>query len=208
MGQLNISKVVLNLIFLNVGIFVLQYVIPGFRELLPLYEPGLPWLPAKYVMPDFKPYQVVTYFFAHGGPMHILFNMYALASLGTQVEMVFGEKRFLAFYLFCGVFAGVALALLDPSRGVVVGASGAVSGVFTAYAIYYPNQRLSLMFIPIQFKARDLAIGIAAISGLLVLLSLKYPGAGGGISHFGHLAGMAAGWLFLKFEGLVGRIRK
>ncbi|MDW3647513.1 MAG: rhomboid family intramembrane serine protease [Bacteroidia bacterium] len=156
----------------------------------------------------FNPVQIVTSFFNHskrgyGGRIeifHILFNMLVLGMFGPVCESVLGSKRFLNFYLFCGVVASLLLTFLDPSPIPVLGASTAVSGVLVAFAMTFPNQKMGIMFLPIYFKSRDFVLGLAAISALLVILQVFGINIGGGISHFGHLAGMVAGYLFFKIE--------
>ncbi len=150
--------------------------------------------------PDqFKPIQIVTHFFNHSEEslIHIIFNMMALASIGPIIEMVLKGKRFLKFYLFCGVFGGLMVAFLDPSTTPVVGASGAIFGVLVAFAIYFPREKLSFFFMP-GIQARYLVTGVGVISALLVFLRVVGLdlGAVGSLSHFGHLSGMLAALLF------------
>jgi membrane associated rhomboid family serine protease len=152
----------------------------------------------------FQPIQIFTYFFNHGGFAHILFNMMALASLGPYVEDVIGTPRFFKFYMFSGIFAGILLAFLDPTDGPVVGASGAISGVLVLFAIFFPNAKLGLFFLPIYFEAKNVAVGIALISTIFILTSDN----AGGISHFGHLAGMASALLLYEAENVVHRLGK
>ncbi len=151
---------------------------------------------------QFKPLQIITHFFSHSltSLFHIIFNMFVLASFGPILEMVMGQKRFLVFYLFCGVIGGILISLLDPSVAPVVGASGAIFGVMVAFAMYFPKQKLSIMFLPFGFEARWFVPAIGIIS--LVFVVLQYMGieAGGPISHFGHLAGMVAAVLFFYAE--------
>ncbi|TAE61185.1 MAG: rhomboid family intramembrane serine protease [Bacteroidetes bacterium] len=150
----------------------------------------------------FSPLQIVTSFFAHdlNGFTHILFNMLMLAGLGPILEMVLGPKRFLRFYLFCGVFAGILLAFVDPSPVPVVGASTALSGVLVAFAFFFPKEKLSFMFIPVGIEARWFVLGFASISAILILLDLAGSHIGGSVSHFGHLAGMISAALYYSFE--------
>ncbi|MEM7659910.1 MAG: rhomboid family intramembrane serine protease, partial [Bacteroidota bacterium] len=96
----------------------------------------------------FHPVQIVTHFFAHIDPIHLIFNMFGLAMLGPAVEMVFGGKRFLRFYLFCGVVGGIFIYLFDPAPNPVLGASGAIFGVIAAFAYNYPENEISLFFMP------------------------------------------------------------
>ncbi|MEZ4684692.1 MAG: rhomboid family intramembrane serine protease [Bacteroidia bacterium] len=108
-----------------------------------------------------------------------------------------GPKRFLQYYLFCGIVGGILIAFLDPSPVPVVGASGALAGSLVALALYFPNLRVSLMFM-FPMKATTLAWGLGILSAAFVLMDIVNPGAGsgGGISHFGHLAGMVAALIF------------
>ncbi len=156
-----------------------------------------------HALDQFKPIQVVTYFFSHDVQnfYHILFNMMALFFLGPSLEMVMGQKRFLRFYLFCGVFAGIALALFDPSLAPVLGASTAVSGVLIAFAMMFPRQKISLLFLPMfRFEVRWLALVAVGVSLFFSIAAFFDPGAGGGVSHFGHLMGIVGAVLYFYVE--------
>jgi membrane associated rhomboid family serine protease len=142
---------------------------------------------------SFRPVQIVTHFFSHTEIFHIVFNMMALISLGSGVEYVLGSKRFLEFYLFCGVLGGILITLFDPSPSPVLGASGAIFGVIVAFAVFFPREGLSIFFLP-PIEARWVAIGIGVVS-----LGLVITGMGGSISHFGHLAGMIAALVYFGF---------
>jgi membrane associated rhomboid family serine protease len=146
----------------------------------------------------FHPVQLVTHFFSHIQLWHIAFNMFALASLGPAVEMVWGSKRFLTFYLFTGTVGGLMIAFLDPSPNPVLGASGAISGVVAAFAVNFPRTKLSLFFLP-GIEARYLAIGIGVLSAVLVFARYREVDTGS-ISHFGHLAGMVAAVIYFYIE--------
>lgn len=222
-----LTPVVKNLLIINVLVWVSMFLLgskfpdlPGDlalykTNLLNLYETtsegffivetdeGPRYVPFK--ADDFEPYQLVSHFFMHSQRsfFHILFNMILLFSLGPLVEMVMGSERFLKFYLFSGFIGGIFVALFDPSPNPVVGASGALSGVLLAFAWFFPNEKLIIFPIPIPIRARWLVIGFAAISlGLVV-----FAGQTGGISHFGHLAGMAAGAIFLFGRGLINSVK-
>ncbi len=104
-----ISPVVKNLLIINVLMFVATYVLGSQFQLdltryLALYYPG-----SEY----FRPYQFVTHMFMHGGVAHIFFNMYALWMFGTAVENAWGGKRFLFYYLFCGLGAAALHTLVN-----------------------------------------------------------------------------------------------
>ncbi|MEZ4774570.1 MAG: rhomboid family intramembrane serine protease [Bacteroidia bacterium] len=204
-----ITPVVKNLIIVNVIVFLL------------LFIPYTSWLQYFFVLGKsnalgfrtgnffpFEPYQLVTSFFAHTAVFHLLFNMFALYSIGTPVEMALGPRRFLKFYLFCGVVAALVLAFLDPQNNPVLGASTAISGILAAYGIMFPHSRLSFFFLP-PIEAKTLFIGAAIISAVLALLQVAGEGVAemSNISHFGHLAGMLAGVLFFYLEKYIPFLR-
>lgn len=227
MNNLNLTPIVKNLLIANVVVYVLlKFIYPAtmhppeqfntLGELLMVYENNIDikffnlfkydLLGLNADLPNlFLPIQLVTHFFNHGSIMHLLFNMMALAFIGPLVEMVMGGKRFLRFYLFCGVMAGILVTLFDPSWARVVGASGALLGVLAAFAFYFPEQRLGILFLPFSFKSRNFALGIAAISAVFVVLSYIDPlsNYGGNISHFGHLAGMLSAVLYGYLERIL-----
>jgi len=101
----------------------------------------------------FMPWQVITYGFLHGGLMHIGFNMLALYMFGGQLEMVFGQRRFLVYYLGC-IFAAAltqltVLSLVGGEAYPTVGASGGVFGLLLAYGLLFPHHKVMLLFPPI-----------------------------------------------------------
>lgn len=158
----------------------------------------------------FLPLQVVTYFFSHSldDILHIAFNMFLLAILGPITESVIGSKRFLRFYLFCGVFAGLALAFLDPSVSHIVGASTAVSGVMVAFALLFPRQKIHFFLLPFGFEARWLVLGMAGLSVVLTVSDIMNPGSGGNVSHFGHLMGMVGAVVYFYLENFIPALRQ
>jgi rhomboid-like protein len=143
------TPIVINLIIINVLVWIAQLMLDktsGLTDKIALfsYDTGL-----------FKPYQLVTHMFAHasydasGGIVffHILFNMYSLWMFGSVLERTWGPKRFLIFYLVCGLAAGVAQMFL-VHQGVAVGASGAIMGLLAAFAYLFPNtSSLSFLFL-------------------------------------------------------------
>ncbi len=146
----------------------------------------------------FRPIQLVTHFFTHFSPLHLIFNMWALAGLGNQVEYMMGSRRFLEFYLFCGIMCGIVTCIFDPSIAPVAGASGAIFGVLVAFARYFPTQQLMIFPIPFGIQARYLIIGLAVFSLLLLYYDRQTN-----ISHFAHLAGMIAGVLYFSLMRLI-----
>lgn len=226
----NISPIVLRLIIANVIVFILLYFLPQNinQEYFSLHKSNLLGL-HKTIVQDFHKYylvssgvenfvvdaeafnwvQIVTHFFNHGGLLHILFNMWALANFGSIIEMVLGAKRFLEFYLFCGVLGGIFCAFLDPSPIPIVGASGAIFGVMVAFAIYFPQHKLTfLMPFPITFEARTWIIILGVMSAFFVVsgyLHLPSESWGGNISHFGHLAGMVSALIFFYGKSILNK---
>jgi membrane associated rhomboid family serine protease len=159
----------------------------------------------RTVLP-WRPWQLVTYMFLHsapgqGGfnPLHILLNMLMLVMFGGRVERALGSRRFLRYYLVCGI-AGGLLTLLPPFRAVTVGASGAVLGVLTAFGLLFPDEPVLLFFIPVPAKL------VVIFLALLNLFSAA--GSHGGISYIAHIGGMAAGYLMLRGVPFTGRMSR
>lgn len=181
------TPVVLNLIIINALIFASQYFIDGpkldgkITATLALFPLNSGW---------FEPYQIVTHMFAHGGWGHLLFNMFALWSFGSMLERVWGPKRFLIFYLACGLAAGVAQLFL--SDAAAVGASGAIMGLLAAFAYLFPNTELIIFPVPVPVKAKWAIMVIAAID----LFGGVYP-TGSNIAHFAHLGGLVMGLILV-----------
>jgi len=141
-------------------------------------------------------WQLFTYMFLHGALWHILFNMYALWLFGHVLERVWGPRRFLIYYLFTGVGAGlttVVVSLITGGLSLSVGASGAIYGVLLAFAMLFPNQPLYLFFIPVPIPAKYAVLGL----GLLAFL-FSATGAFSSIGHLAHLGGLLFGIIYLK----------
>jgi rhomboid-like protein len=173
------TPVVLNLIIINVIVFVAQLVFKDLTNILALYS---------YDTGLFKPYQLVTHMFAHSpnNYFHIIFNMYALWLFGSALERLWGPKKFLIFYFICGIAAGLTQMLLVP-YGAAIGASGAIMGLLAAFAFTFPNVEFYILPIPFPIKAKYLAIIYAAID-----IFGEFSG-GGGVAHFAHLGGLVMG---------------
>ncbi len=155
----------------------------------------------------FRPYQIVTHMFMHADFMHIFFNMYALFLFGPPLERLFGEQRFLIFYLLTG-FGALALHLfvkyLELQYGSVpaasanipvLGASGAVFGLLVGFGMKFPKVVLQLIFPPIALQARYFVL-IYIVLELFLGLS---PYSGGGVAHWAHLGGALFGFLLIKY---------
>ncbi len=179
------TPVVLNLIIINALVYFIQMMFDGPDEKITRMIALFPFQ-TEY----FKPYQLVTHMFAHGGFFHLLFNMFVLWMFGTMLERVWGPKRFFIFYFACGLAAGVAHLLLEFSPAV--GASGAIMGLFAAFAYLFPNTELIIFPIPVPIKAKYAVAIMAAID----LFGGVYP-AGGNIAHFAHLGGLVMGFILV-----------
>lgn len=185
------TPVVLNLIIINAIVFVAQLAFDK-TGLDITGGNSLGWLTSRIGLWGigtglFEPYQLVTHMFAHGGFFHILFNMYALWLFGSSLERMWGPKKFLIFYLVCGLAAGVTEMYLVPV-GIAIGASGAIMGLLGAFAYTFPNIQFYILPIPFPIKAKYLAIIYAAFD-----LFGQFSGFGGNVAHFAHLGGLAMG---------------
>jgi len=142
-------------------------------------------------------WQFITYMFLHGNFFHILLNMYALWVFGTEVERMWGRREFYKYYFITGIGAGVIHTILTPMSTIpTIGASGAVMGVLTAYAVMFPNREITLLLffiLPVRMRARTLAllfVGMSLLGGI--------SGSADGIAHFAHLGGMLVGYIYMK----------
>ena len=165
--------------------------------------------------PLFRWWQPLTHMFMHGGWWHILFNMYTLVMFGMVVERALGTKKFLILYFVTGLGA-VALhtgvewldihrlaastdmsaqaSVIDILRTPMVGASGAIYGVLVAFAMLYPEARMTLIFPPVTLDAKWMVaifIGIELLTGI--------TGTQVGIAHFAHLGGALFGFLLVWY---------
>lgn len=163
--------------------------------------------------PYYHFWQFITYMFLHSSEsfFHILFNMFALWMFGSTLENLWGPARFLAFYIVCGLGAGITQALAltyDISQyntmyalGQIsvedlymlinvptLGASGAVMGIFAAFAYTFPNSQMIILPIPFPIKAKWALLGLAVLDVLGGISSEST-----GIAHFAHLGGAAVG---------------
>jgi membrane associated rhomboid family serine protease len=143
-----------------------------------------------YDSPYFKPYQLVSHMFAHGGFFHLFFNMFVLWMFGMMLERAWGPKRFFIFYFVCGLAAAAAQLLFTNSPAV--GASGAIMGLFAAFAYLFPNTELIIFPFPVPVKAKYAVAVMAAID----LFSGINPG-GSNIAHFAHLGGLVMGFILV-----------
>lgn len=138
-------------------------------------------------------WQPFTYLFLHGGLLHIGFNMLVLWMFGGEVEQILTSKRFIVYYLLCGVGAGLLVALIQPGMPIpTIGASGAIYGIMLAFGLFFPERTL-LIYGIIPVKAKYLVVILAVMTFLFSVQS-----SGSGISHIAHLGGMLFGFIYLK----------
>lgn len=189
-----------NLIIINVLVWIAQLIYDKKDGLTMFLTQKLALYPVND--PEFRPYQVATHMFAHStytpqGTIvffHILFNMFGLYMFGRILENVWGAKRFLFFYLACGVGAAIthlAMQYIMGGNAAAVGASGAVMGIFVAFAYLFPNTQLMIIPIPVPIKAKWVAL-------VYILIDL-FGGVAGGdnIAHFAHLGGALTGFIIV-----------
>lgn len=225
----NVTK---NLLIINIIFFVATFLFKtrgiDLQSLLGIHYPSSQF---------FEPYQIVTHFFMHADIMHIFFNMFALVIFGSHLERVWGEKRYLLFYIITAIGAAILYAAVQgfevysatgqffPSMDIIniertnygityniepalpgydavsriylstsLGASGAIYGLITAFALLFPNTQFMLLFPPIPIKAKWLAIGL----GVIALYSGFQNNPGDSVAHFAHLGGMLFGFILVK----------
>ncbi len=217
MFNIDTRSVVMNLIILNVIIFVLTYIGEAFMGIHLTRTLGLFYFDS----PAFMPAQLITHMFMHGNLLHIFSNMYALFLFGTMLERVWGAKRFLIFYFLTGFGAelmhlGVYAWQVYNHTGSfsatdqqlmtyrtlqeiyfipTVGASGAVFGVLAAFGLLFPNTELMLIFPPIPIKAK-VFVTLYIIWELYRGISMQQ---GDNVAHFAHLGGALMGFFIVKY---------
>jgi len=142
------------------------------------------------------PWQLVTYSFLHGGVGHIFFNMFAVYMFGSELERVFGARRY-AMLWFAGVISGaltqVAVGVLLGAQAPVIGASAGVFGLLLTYGVLFPKRRVVLLIPPIPMPA---ALFVALYGALELFLGVT--GLQTGVAHFAHLGGMLGAGLMLR----------
>ncbi len=203
-GPPQTPAIIKNLMIANGVVFIAQLMGPSFGfdvTRLGVVQPAAVWS-------DFQLWRIFTYMWLHspGSFMHIAANMFSLWMFGSSLALLWGEERFLKYYLLCGTGAGFLIASIPfllsmigiPSSaadvwGQTLGASGAVMGCLLAYSFTWPDRKIMLLFPPIPIKALWL------IPLLFVMEWMS--SANSNISHTGHLAGVLVGWIYLVNEG-------
>lgn len=206
-----IPTVTKNLVAINILMFIATLINENFMVAnFAMFYPASPF---------FKPWQILTHMFMHGGFWHIFFNMYSLLMFGSILERSLGPKKFLIFYFVTGLGAvalhtgvewmqarvfianGAAGAYQQLLVTPTLGASGAIYGILIGFAMLYPQARLTLIFPPIPMTAKWLVIIFAAIE-----LFSGINGIQDGVAHFAHLGGMLFGWLLIRWWRKHGKL--
>ena len=185
-----IPTVIFWLLIVNGLMFALQQLQP-----VPLLYYFALW-PVGSQQPEFQVWQLLTYGFLHGNVTHIFFNMFGLWMFGRDIERTLGTQRFAIYYLTCVVGAGVVQLAVALGQGDIyptVGASGGVFGLLLAYAMFFPNRTVMLLFPPIPMQAKYFVL----FYGLLELY-LGVSGNAPGVANFAHLGGMFFGYMLLR----------
>lgn len=215
----NIPTVTKNLLIINVLAYLVGMVFGihsgGFNDLFGLHF---------FLAPDFGVYQLVTYMFMHASLSHLFFNMFALWMFGCIVERTWGARKFLFYYMACGIGAGLLqemaqfvqfymlaaenihgfsvsqiMTVAKASAAVInlwttVGASGAIYGILLAFGMLYPEERMFIFPLPVPIKAKFFVVGYAAIE-----LFMAFSTSGDGVAHLAHLGGMLFGFLLIRY---------
>ena len=165
-----------------------------------------PDLGPDVVVGSFQPWQLVSYSFLHGSFTHLFLNMFALYMFGSELERLFGRRRYVTYWFAAVLAAGITQLIVSASSGSyypTVGASGGVFGLLLAYGIHFPRRTIVLLIPPIPMPAWLFVIVYAGVE-----LFLGVTGTQAGVAHFAHLGGMFGGWLMLRYwrrRAAVGR---
>jgi membrane associated rhomboid family serine protease len=188
-----LTPVVKNLMIIMGIVFLLQMFLTREIDFYFGLIPLLVW--KKYFL-----WQLFTYIFLHRGFSHIFFNLLALWMFGGELESYWGSKKFLFYFFFCGIGAGIFTVLF--SSYPVIGASGAIYGILLAYGWLFPNRPILIYFLfPIPAKY------MVIIYGLIELFSSS-SGTGGGIAHLTHLGGLVFGFFYMAYPMIRQKFRR
>lgn len=160
-----------------------------------------------YSAHSFHWWQPLTYMFLHADMSHILFNMLAVWMFGATLENAWGARRYLIYYLVCGIGAAIiqeGVWSMMPFHPLqleflnTIGASGAVFGILFAFGWLFPDTPMFILFIPVPIRARTIVIIYALIelfAGMGNMMGTHIDN----VAHFAHLGGMLFGWLLLLY---------
>jgi membrane associated rhomboid family serine protease len=156
-----------------------------------------------------RPITLVTSMFLHGGWAHIIGNMLFLWAFGKSLEDAMGHSKFLAFYLICGVAAGIAhVALNSYTRLPTVGASGAIAGVMGAYLVKFPRATIHSLVLLVIFPIMvDIPAAFVLVYWFITQLFSEYGSitqtqvVNGGVAYAAHIGGFVTGMILVQFMG-------
>lgn len=194
-----LTPVIKTLIIINVAVFLIEILVLNSYNInyTPLKAYYYHFFALQPLDGSFYPWQLITYQFMHGSFWHLFFNLFALWMFGTELEAMWGSRKFFIYYLICGIGAGLTQLFIAPLLGQVgptIGASGAVYGILLAFGLTFPNRPIFMfpIFIPIPAK-----IFVIIYAGLALFLGLT---GSDNIAHFAHLGGALTGFILLKLE--------
>jgi membrane associated rhomboid family serine protease len=197
LGNFGLTRSIKILLIANIVVYILQ-ILPFPGNYLVQFGALIPYQTFK----EFQLWRLVTYMFLHDTslPFHLLFNMLMLWMFGIEVENLWGSRRFMIFYLLCGAGSGFfsIIQLFNPvlSSTAVIGASGAVLGVLTIYAFYFPHRQVLLFFVlPINIRIVVIAAALISLFGTLAPHGI--------ISHLTHLGGILVAICYVKLYPLL-----
>ena len=161
-----------------------------------------------YVIPAFL--TIFSSMFVHGGFMHLIGNMLYMWIFADNIEDNLGPKRFITFYLLCGICAAMTQVIMDTHSQIpMVGASGAIGGVLGAYLINHPHAKV-LVLIPLGFFSQILRIKAIYVLGFWFILqfinsALTNTQGGGGVAYAAHIGGFLSGVILILFFNKKGK---
>jgi membrane associated rhomboid family serine protease len=194
----------MTLIAINLVVFAVECVLCGYP---PRFSPENHFALSVDGIKSFQVWQFLTFQFMHATLLHILFNSWTIFVFGQFLESELGPLRFLSLYFTSGILGGVfqvagGLVLPDHFGTAVVGASAGAMGLMAAFAMLYPEQKLTMLlyFFPVTIRAKYLVWGFAALSVLCIVFpqSLFTLFLGKNVSNAAHLGGMAMGWFYVR----------
>ncbi|MBI4721323.1 MAG: rhomboid family intramembrane serine protease [Chitinivibrionia bacterium] len=190
-GGFSTGSMVTKIVLANVIVYILQQIFSAqFTRLFALTP--------RMLVERYYVWQIFSYMFLHFGFWHLLFNMFIVWMFGSPLEAMWGKRRFLEYYLACGI-GGAVFSIFFTYNHITLGASAAGFGLLLAYAMLFPDNYIYIWFL-FPVKAKHLVLFIAVLQ---LLQGISGPT---GIAYFAHLGGMAAGLLFFRKEMSCWRI--
>jgi membrane associated rhomboid family serine protease len=194
-----LTPAIKNLMIAMGAVFLVQQILQWTSIELYVYFENFFALSPYRVWNQYYIWQLFTYMFLHGNFFHILFNLFSLWMFGNELESYWGSRRFLFYFFFCGIGAGIFTVLFSPYP--VLGASGAIYGILLAFGWLFPNRPIYIYFLfPIRAKY------MVVIFGLMELFSSA--SAGSGIAHLTHLGGLVFGFFYMVYPTIRQKIRR